>query len=84
MLQAKFVTLSRLLLDLGFTARTETGSFTRFDHASTGTWFLYPDYAPDEDVAASDLVGTRHILDAKGLLSRDEFEARLRDSLVAG
>jgi hypothetical protein len=84
MIQAKFGSLSRLLRDLGFTARTQPGSFTRFDHAATGTWFLYPDYAPDEEVFASDLVGTRYLLDAKGLLPREEFEARLKENLVAG
>jgi len=84
MLQAKFSALSRLLLDLGFKSRTKTGAYTRFDHEAAGTWFLYPDYAEDEDVAASDLVGTRHQLDFKGMLPGDQFDERLKEVSVAG
>jgi hypothetical protein len=83
MLQAKFASLSRLLGDLGFTRRTEPMSI-RFEHAGSDTWFLYPAYGDEEEVALTDLVGTRYILDAKGLLSRDQFEERLRSILIAG
>jgi hypothetical protein len=84
MLKAKFSALSRLLHELGFTARTKEGRYTRFDHAETGAWFLYPDYADDEDLAASDLVGTRYQLDFRGMLPRDKFDERIKAGSVAG
>ena len=77
MLNARFASLSRLLTDLGFVARTGP-TFIRFDHAESGTWFLYPLYGDEEEVTPSDLVGTGYILDARGLLSREQFEERLR------
>jgi hypothetical protein len=83
MLQAKFASLSRLLLDLGFAVRTGPTS-VRFDHPETETWFLYPLYGEEEEVALSDLVGTRHILEARGMLSREQFEEKLRALSVAG
>ncbi len=84
MLQARFTTLSRLLTDLGFTSRTKAGTFTRFDHPITGTWFLYPDYAPDEEVFPSDLFGTRTILDARGFMTREQFDERIRQLSLVG
>lgn len=82
MVQAKFATLSRLLLDLGFAVRTGP-TFTRFEHTETDTWFLYPRYTDEEEVALADLAGTRHLLDARGMLPREQFEERLRSISVA-
>ena len=82
MLHANFATLSRLLFDLGFSMRADPKSI-RFDSDELNTWFLYPAYTEDEDVMLSDLVGTRYILDYKGIMSRDQFEERLKSIPVA-
>jgi len=82
MIKAKFASLSRLLTDLGFTVRTGP-TFVRFDHAEWDAWFLYPAYRDDEEVAQADLAGTRHLLDARGLLSQQQFEERLRSIPIA-
>jgi hypothetical protein len=82
MLHAKFASLSQLLLDLGFAVRTGP-TFIRFDHSETETWFLYPLYAEEEEVALSDLVGTRHILAARGMLTSEQFEEKLRSISLA-
>jgi hypothetical protein len=84
MLQARFSALARLLSDLGFTSRSKAGAFIRFDHPESGAWFLYPDYAPDEEVNAADIVGTRYLLDARGILTRDQFDERIRQLSLVG
>jgi hypothetical protein len=83
MLRATFGVLQQILLDLGFTMRAEA-TFIRFDHAGSNTWFLFPPHTSDEEVNARNLVGVRHILDTKGLLSRERFEELLRERLIAG
>lgn len=81
--QTKFATLSQLLTELGFAKRADP-AFIRFDNRDANAWFLYPPYGDEEDIALTDLVGTRHILDAKGMLSREQFEERLKLIHVAG
>jgi hypothetical protein len=83
MLQATFGALRQVLLDLGFTMRADP-KYIRFDHAPTKTWFLYPPYAEDDEVAPGDLVGARRVLDERGLVSREQFEEALRRRPVAG
>ena len=83
MLQATFSVLRQILLDLGFTMQVDP-KYVRFEHADTRTWFLYPPYADDEAVNPGDLVAARHILDARGFMSREEFEELLRQKLIAG
>jgi hypothetical protein len=83
MLQATFAVLRQILLDLGFTMRGDA-KFIRFDHAPSGTWFLYPPYGDDEQVNAGDLVAARRILDERGLMPRERFEQLLGQKLLAG
>ena len=70
------------VVTVGFAKRIDP-KFIRFDNLDANAWFLYPSYGDEEDVALTDLVGTRHILDAKGMLSREQFEERLRAIPVA-
>lgn len=81
--RAKFSGLRQILQDLGFTMRA-TPRFVRFDMEGTDMWFLYPPYAETDDVSAGDLVAARHILDMRGLMTRERFEELLRQSLIAG
>lgn len=81
--RAKFATLRDILLDLGFTMQADARRI-RFDHASTGFWFLYPPYGEDDEVSPADLVATRYSLDMRGFLAREQFEELLRQKLVAG
>ena len=79
----KFATLSRLLTDLGFTRRADA-TFVRFDRTDANAWFLFPPYADGEEVMPADLVGVRHLLDMRGLLTREQFEERLWRTFIAG
>jgi hypothetical protein len=83
MLQATFGVLRQILLDLGFTMRTDP-TFIRFDHAASQTWFLYPPYRSEETVTPGELVAARRILDERGLMPRERFEELLRKNLIAG
>jgi nitrate reductase beta subunit len=83
MLKATFAVLRQVLLDLGFTMRVGA-DYVRFDHAETKSWFLYPLYADDEDVYPGELVAARYALDMKGLMTREQFEERLRQKVSAG
>jgi hypothetical protein len=83
MLKATFGVLQQILLDLGFSMRAEP-TFVRFDHPASDSWFLFPPYTSDEEVNARNLVGVRHMLDAKGLMPRERFEELLRERLIAG
>ena len=82
MKHAKFAALSRVLIDLGFTMRTDS-KFIRFDNAKSNTWFLYPAYSDEEEVMDFELTATRYILDYKGIMSREQFEDRLKSISVA-
>ena len=83
MLQATFGVLRQVLLDLGFTMRTDP-KFIRFDHAASQTWFLYPPYRDEDAVDPGDLVAARRILDERGFMPRERFEELLRKNLIAG
>jgi hypothetical protein len=83
MLQANFGVLRQILLDLGFTMRTDP-KFIRFDHVASATWFLYPPYRDEEAVNPGDLVAARRILDERGFMPREQFEELLRKNLIAG
>jgi len=84
MLQATFAVLRQILLDLGFTQRTEPGVYVRFDHAESSTWFVFRPLKDEEEVNVPNLVAVRRILDEKGLLPREQFEELLRQRLIAG
>jgi hypothetical protein len=71
-----FSDLRRLLLDLHFTERS-TETYWRFEHAKSGTIFLFRPYAPDDNVTMPDLATTRMQLDWRGLLAADEFDDSL-------
>ncbi len=84
MLQATFGVLRQVLLELGFTVEAGPGDQVRFDHAVSDTWFIFRNHKDDEPVNLPNLVAVRKILDEKGLLSREQFEERLRSRLIAG
>lgn len=84
MLQATFAVLRQILLELGFTMQTGAGGEVRFDHPPSGTWFVFRSQKDDEAVNLPNLVAVRRILDEKGLLPREQFEARLRTRVIAG
>jgi hypothetical protein len=83
MLQATFGVLRQILLDLGFTMRSDA-KFIRFDHTDTRTWFLYPPYRDEEAVNPGHLVAARRILDERGFMPRERFEELLRKNLIVG
>jgi hypothetical protein len=84
MLQATFAVLRQILLELGFTMQPGADGQVRFDHAASGTWFIFRSQKDEEAVNLPNLVAVRRILDEKGLLPRKQFEARLRSRLIAG
>ncbi|MBY0227740.1 MAG: hypothetical protein K2W96_00530 [Gemmataceae bacterium] len=84
MLRAKFSTLKQILNELGFVMKRTPGKSALFKNPETGNWFLYSDYADDEEVLASDLAAARYQLDSRGYLSREEFEELLEERRVAG
>lgn len=72
-----------LLLELGFTDRSVAGKYYRFEHSMPNTWVLLPPYKADDLVMESDIVATRRLLDARGLISDKEFDKMLRNRSLA-
>jgi hypothetical protein len=84
MLRATFGVLRQLLLDLGFTMHEAPEDQVRFDHVESNTWFIFHRLKDDDEVNLPNLVAVRRILDEKGLMTRNEFEERLRSRVIAG
>jgi predicted RNA binding protein YcfA (HicA-like mRNA interferase family) len=72
-----FVTLQRVLTDLGFVETRVPGSHVVFEHAPSDTVFLFRTYRPRDKVTAADLIGVRKLLDEKGLVTSASFDELL-------
>lgn len=77
-----FAQLRRLLLDLRF-VETREESFWRFEHAESGTVFVFRPYAAGEHVTVQDIAATRKHLDWQGLLSATVFDDSLTKTPVS-
>jgi len=66
--------LRRLLLDLGFTARTVEDSHSTFRHEASDTVLLFGLHPSGEEVRPTDCVKVRRMLDERGLLEGEEFD----------
>lgn len=78
-----FATLERFLLDLGFHSRTIPGSHILFQHPRADAQVALRLYRPEEEIDPVRLAYVRHTLDTWGILSRDEFDERLRNHSLA-
>ncbi len=80
--QVPFGRLRQVLLDLGFVATVVSGPYLLFEHSPSGTLLPYREYQPGDSVNWADLVMTRRLLDERGLLDADDFEAVLHKTPV--
>ena len=69
-----FAELRRLLLDMGFTEAVTPGSHVFFAHQPSGAEVALPIYRANRLVLPHHLITVRMMLDAKGLMDRDDFE----------
>jgi hypothetical protein len=74
--KVRFADLQRLLVELGFRQVPRSRGY-RFEHEPSETVLLYRPYEADEFVTATDLTGTQHQLDWRGLLAPETFADRL-------
>ncbi len=72
-----FAPLYELLESLGFVKRRGKRSQIEFEHAESGTSFLFP--VDSTAFLPHYVVAVRKILDERGLLSRDEFDRILQN-----
>lgn len=72
-----------LLQDLGLQRTLVPGSHVRFTHQPTDTLLMFPIVRGRERVRPHHLAATRFMLDAKGLVSRERWDALQRDALQA-
>lgn len=70
----KFAKLRQLLLGLGFTKVVIPKSFVTFQHQASVADIFLPIYRSNQLVAPRHLAVVRMMLDAKGLMDRDEFD----------
>lgn len=73
----KFAEFRQFLHDLGFTV-SKKGKFWFFEHAASGTNYLFRPYRMTERVTEIDLFATRRHLDLRGVLDESAFEDRLK------
>ena len=69
-----FAELRRLLLDMGFSEAITPGSHTFFAHRLPGAEVALPLYRSDRFVRPHHLITVGMMLDAAGLMNRDDFE----------
>lgn len=82
MAQPTFGELRQVLIDLGF-QETASPARVRFEQAGTDTIVLLRPYAADDVVDPAALIAVRRLLDEKGVIGREEFDARLRARALA-
>jgi hypothetical protein len=69
-----FAQLRHLLLDMGFTETVTPKLHVFFAHQPSGAEVALPIYRSNRIVLPHHLVTIRMMLDAKGLMERDEFD----------
>lgn len=79
-----YATIRRILLDLGFQARSVPGSHVLFEQPGTDIWVLLRPYQDDDIVWGPNIVGIRELLEAKGLLPGERFDELVKDHSLAG
>jgi hypothetical protein len=80
--QIRFDCVRKLLLDLGFVETVVPGPYLLFEHSPSGTLLPYRAYQPGDSVSWADLAMSRRLLDERGLMDEEEFEALLHKALV--
>lgn len=66
--------LFQFLKELGFVDKSIPDSHVGFYHESTDTWLLFGLRDQQEAAAPHDIVKVRNVLDARGLMERDDFD----------
>jgi hypothetical protein len=79
-----FATIRRILLDLGFQERSVAGPGVLFERPGTDIWFLLRAYREDEVVWPPNVLSIRDLLDARGILSGEQFDELVREHSLAG
>jgi hypothetical protein len=69
-----FAQLRQLLLDLSFTETVTPRSHVFFAHPRTGAEVALPIYRPSQIVLPHHLATVRVMLDAKGLMGKQDFD----------
>jgi predicted RNA binding protein YcfA (HicA-like mRNA interferase family) len=70
--------LEHLLLSHGFELNRVKGSHHLFVHSPSDTTIMLPEDSSSRPALPSQVAAVERILDERGLLSRDQFEASLR------
>jgi hypothetical protein len=70
-----FAQLRRLLLDMGFTETVTPRSHVFFAHEASGAEVALPIYRANRIVLPHHLITVRIMLDGKGLMPADDFDA---------
>ncbi len=79
-----FGTIQRILLDLGFQARSVPGSHVLLERPGTDTWVLLRPYREDEVVWPPNVLSIRELLDSKGILPGERFDELVKERSLAG
>jgi predicted RNA binding protein YcfA (HicA-like mRNA interferase family) len=79
-----FQAVRQVLVDLGFQTTVLPTSHIRFEHSRSKTVVVFRPYEEEEVVDQAMLVGVRRLLDERGVVSRDRFDALLRQQFQAG
>lgn len=79
-----FAELRTILLDLGFTVRVVPDTAIIFEHAAARARLYLPPFADAEPVDPQNLAIVARNLDERGILSREQFEALLRQRSLVG
>jgi hypothetical protein len=75
-----YVSLQKLLHQLGFTETVVPGSYVVYNHPEPNTLLMYRDYRATDLVSWADLTSTRRFLDLRGLLAEDAFDRLLQEA----
>ena len=78
-----FSTLKQLLLAHGFVLHEPPTGYYVFVHEPSETWLTMPTYGEETPVALHHLTSTRRMLDERGLLTAEAFDALLAGTQAA-